>query len=89
MSFSLEMSNGLNYYFTVLFVFLGAYWMAYVFKNLTYLFISLGKIKFVILMSFFFALIAVLGSNIEAAQDYWMTGAYLSGFMLRFLRNDH
>ena len=88
MEYNISLPQGLNYYFTILSVFLAAYWLAYIFKNLSNLFDRQGIIRFIVLMSLFFGVFVVFGQAPEQMEDYWITGAYLSGFLIRFFRYD-
>ncbi len=89
MVYTIDLAESLNYYFALVFVFLCAYWIAFVFKNLSDLLGRLGIVAFVVVMCFFFATIVVITIGIEGTADYYFTGAYAAGFFLRFFRHDH
>ncbi len=89
MTYSIDLAEGLNYYFGLAFIFLCGYWLAFVYKNLSFLFAKLGIIAFVLLMILFFSVQAVMLPGVEGLADYYYTGAYAVGFFLRFFRHDH
>ncbi len=89
MNVDIVLPQELDIYFAAVLYFLGGYWLAYAFKNLSNLLEHFGIITFVLIMVFFWSMIITLGNYISDLQDYLFTAAYGLGFFLRFFRHDY